>query len=322
MMKIVRTVLCLMCLIHSSEYLTAQMSHLNSLHQTDIYSILPAYGGLDRSLSLNFNYRSQWTSLEGNPEQLYVNAHLPVRILKGGAGMTIHQDRVGSISLTSVGLSYNRLYFVEDRVFSLALKLGMTQASNDGNLIITPEGIYENGTFSHEDPLLSINVVSGVRPDYSISLFAGAQNYDLGISFYNQFLPDTNIGDTDIESNKQLLIFGRFPRMLFGQLIQPSFLIRSDFQRIQSELSVIVKNGKIFGGLGLRGYSTNSLDALVLSLGIKLNKHYTISYAYDQGLSKLGTISGGSHEINVNYNLNRLLGIGMPPPVIYNPRNL
>ena len=105
-------------------------------------------------------------------------------------------------------------------------------------------------------------------------------------------------------------------------ILYPSVLIKTDLQSYQTDLSCIAKSGNVFGGLSLRGYNSQSLDAVVIIAGIEFNRNYTLSYSYDVGLNEIGSFSGGSHELNINYNLNRLLGIGLPPEIIYNPRYL
>jgi hypothetical protein len=84
----------------------------------------------------------------------------------------------------------------------------------------------------------------------------------------------------------------------------------------------IVYDDFVTGGLSVRGYSQNTLDALVIFGGLKLSDHLTIAYAYDLTLSALNQASSGTHEVMLKYNLNRIIGAGLPPRVIYNPRFL
>ena len=81
-------------------------------------------------------------------------------------------------------------------------------------------------------------------------------------------------------------------------------------------------NGNVFGGVGLRGYNSSSLDAMSITAGLSLGRHYRLSYSYDIGLSELKRVNEGSHEILLNYNLKKMIGLGNTPKVEYNPRNL
>jgi hypothetical protein len=100
-------------------------------------------------------------------------------------------------------------------------------------------------------------------------------------------------------------------------------LLKSDLVETQIEFSTIARyNDNIFGGVSFRGYNSNSFDAVVILAGYKLNENLTLSYAYDITLSGLSEVSRGSHEIMLNYNLNKNIGKGRLPKIIYNPRFL
>ena len=56
--------------------------------------------------------------------------------------------------------------------------------------------------------------------------------------------------------------------------------------------------------------------------GWKANENVMIAYSYDVPLSALSTVNTGSHEIMINYNLNKVIGNPLPARIIYNPRFL
>ncbi|MFQ5447342.1 MAG: type IX secretion system membrane protein PorP/SprF, partial [Saprospiraceae bacterium] len=62
--------------------------------------------------------------------------------------------------------------------------------------------------------------------------------------------------------------------------------------------------------------------AIAVLAGFKLSESIKLAYAYDFTLSNLSTVSSGSHEIMLNYNLGKPIGKGRPPKIIYNPRSL
>ena len=75
-------------------------------------------------------------------------------------------------------------------------------------------------------------------------------------------------------------------------------------------------------GVGYRGFSNISSDALVFQGGFRLNSKLLMRYAYDFGLSQLRSVHNGSHEILISYNIATDFGKGTPPQIIYNPRFL
>lgn len=298
------------------------MSPQNSLYLVDLYQINPAYAGLERSLSINFNYRDQWTGFAQNPQQLYMNANIPLYLFNGGAGMAVSSDKIGAFRSNAVKVSYNRIRKTNFGVLSGGLALGYSRISLDGSTLITPDGIYNNNIFSHQDPILGETTSAGNRLDYELGFFLGHKSFDFGLGLRNQFLPKNKINSASIQSPNVMTLYGRIPFTINTLLLYPSVLIKTDFEQYQTDLSILAKNGNVFGGLSLRGYSSSSLDAMVLIGGIKFNSNYTITYSYDIGLSNVKGVSQGTHEININYNLNKLIGIGLPPEIIYNPRNL
>ena len=302
--------------------LKGQLAEQNSLYLIDLYQINKGYGGLDKSLSVNFNFRDQWTGIDQQPNQIYINAHMPLYLWDGGVGFSLKSDRIGALRINSFDFSYNRIVKRGFGVVSGGLALGFSQSTLDGQLLVTPEGIYQGPNIDHRDPILLEGSESGFSPDYNLSFFLGHQFFDLGISVSNFLFPDTKIANGRINNGRNLSIFGRFPIVVNELLVYPSMLIKTDFSNYQTDISALVKSGNIFGGLSLRGYNESSLDALVIIGGVKINRHYTLSYSFDYGLSDLNRVSQGSHEINLNYNLNKLIGIGLLPEIIYNPRNL
>jgi hypothetical protein len=105
--------------------------------------------------------------------------------------------------------------------------------------------------------------------------------------------------------------------------IEPSVFLKSDLIQTQIEFSTLVNyNDNIFGGVSIRGYNSNSIDAVVILAGYKLSERVTLAYSYDLTLSGLKHVSNGSHEVLINYNLNRPIGKGILPKIIYNPRFL
>lgn len=299
-----------------------QMYPQNSLYLVDLYQVNPAYAGLERSLSINFNYRDQWSGFEESPRQLYVNAHMPVYLLNGGVGLSVISDQIGTLRFSSLNLSYSRVSNIRNGLISGGVSLGYRSISLDGSKLITPDGVYQGGIMDHKDPRLQESLVSGNNLNYSLGVFIGTNSFDLGLSMDNLFLKSDQLKENTVSQYGVARFYGRLPLTWNELIFYPSLLVKTDFRVYQSDISCLVKSGNIFGGLSLRGYNPNSLDSIVILGGIRVNRNYTISYSYDLGVSAIKSVSQGAHEININYNLNKLIGLGLPPEIIFNPRNL
>lgn len=100
-------------------------------------------------------------------------------------------------------------------------------------------------------------------------------------------------------------------------------MVRADAAVVQTDIGCVgYYRDEIIGGLNFRGFSPGSIDALGIIVGTGIGKNYRLIYSYDIGLSGLRKYHQGSHEITLSYNLKKLIGMGLPPRIIYNPRDL
>jgi hypothetical protein len=97
--------------------------------------------------------------------------------------------------------------------------------------------------------------------------------------------------------------------------------LKSDFNETQIEASAMLRwRENMFVGASYRGFGERSRDAAVVFIGFKANEKTTLGYAYDLPLSALSIANRGSHELFVRYSLDKPIGVGKLPPIIYNPR--
>ena len=287
------------------------------------YAFNPAFAGLDFSLSANLVYRNQWESIQSNPTEIHINAHIPMYVWSGAVGGMIERRSFGVINQTSVSGSYNYITDTPFGLISFGGRLGMTQLALNGEDIITPEGIYIGG-FSHNDPILLEGRDQGFGLRWDVGSFFYNKQMQIGVALSS--LPTTKISleNTSFSQTTHVNAFFQYNFPFNDEIeLMQSILLKSDLNEIQSDISSLFKiNGNIFGGISLRGYSSRSLDALVIIAGMKISENYTLSYSYDIGLSGLRRGHEGTHEILLNYNLRKLIGTGQPPKIIYNPRYL
>ncbi len=302
----------------------AQQGPQNSLYMLDKYHFNPAYAGMDYSLSMNAVIRSQWSGLDGNPKSQNINAHLPFYKWNGSIGVQLYNESLGAFRNTGMAASYGYVVDNSSGLYSAALRVGFNQKSIQGDEIITPGGNYEGNISEHNDPILSNGIALGNHFSWSLGFYTKNRILEGGVVFYQYPEIRISIGDTNHTLNGEMITMLQKKFKILEMLeIQPSLLIKTDFVEWQGEISVLAKyNGNVFGGLGFRGFGPNSFDALVFLAGMKLNPNYTISYSYDLGLSDLRFSTEGTHEIHLNYNLNKLIGVGLNPKVIYTPRYL
>lgn len=287
----------------------------------------PAYAGLDHSLSITAGFRKQWVGLTGSPTTQNVNMHMPLYMVGGGIGLNLENDEIGAERIATATLSYNYQTIVGSGILSFGLAGGLVQRTLNGDELRTATGNYDPndpGIIDHNDDLLPIGTENGMVSTFHAGVYFQNEKVEGGISVRNLTEPTASVGNLNLELSRNYFFLLALHLDINRTLtFHPSVFARSDFIETQIDFSAIVKyNDNIFGGASLRGYSSNSLDAVAIILGFNLSQNITLAYAYDLTLSDLNTVSNGSHEIMVNYNLNKRIGAGRPPRIIYNPRSL
>ena len=287
----------------------------------------PAYAGMDNSLSATGIYRAQWVGLEGNPITQNANVHLPLYVFSSGIGINLENDELGAERRTTGTVSYNYQLPVGNRgVLAIGLSAGMAQRTLDGAKLRTPGGDYniDASIIIHNDDLLPITQINATATTFGAGLYYYSERFEAGISARNLSEPTVNLDAISLELKRAFFFNASGHFDLNENLsLHPSALIRSDLAQTQTDIAAILRyNDNIFGGASFRGYNSDNIDAVALIAGFRLSEHITVAYAYDLTLSALNQVSNGSHEVMINYNLNKRLGAGRLPKVIYNPRTL
>lgn len=284
----------------------------------------PAYGGMESSLSITALNRNQWSSLQGRPVTQHVNAHLPFYMLNGALGIVLENENIGAFRQSQFGLSYNFVGETPYGLFSVGLRAGLHQYSIDGSSLTTPEGIYEGTTIDHADPLLVANVATGILPRFTLGVYYAGDIFEGGISVSDFTSSSARVGNFNLKQKMNVTGYLEMDVFINDFLnIYPSLFVQSDVTQTQATAQVYARiDRRYYAGLGVRGYSKNALDAIIITGGIQFSKHYRLTYSYDLSLNGIKNVNDGTHEFMLNYNLQKLIGQGVAPKIIYNPRFL
>jgi type IX secretion system PorP/SprF family membrane protein len=296
----------------------AQQPSQYSLYMFNYYDFNSAYAGLDESVSATGVFREQWVGLQGAPSSQGLNIHAPLYLLSGAVGFGIENDVLGAERNLKITAAYNFQRKIGEGWISAGVRGGILQKTLDGTVLDPRE---QDVT----DNLIPVG-----------TLVSNAFIADAGIFYKNEKLSiglsANNLQGNAIEFGGQLPISIDFLRNYFLTFaynfeigskfeIQPSLFVKSDVTETQTDISTVVRyNDNIMFGASFRGYSSNTADAVVLLIGARVARNITLAYAYDLPISGLNTTNSGTHEIVLNYNLNKIIGAGIPPKIIYNPR--
>lgn len=316
------TPILLWCAIGAS----AQQAPQFSFYMVNPYAYNPAYAGLENTLVATGVYRQQWSSLEGAPVTQHINAHLPLYVINSGAGLRVENDAIGAHRTTHATLSYNYHFELSRSVMlSVGLGAGYLQYTLDGTKLRSPDGIYELPNFDHNDQFLPTGKVRASTPLLEAGLYLYGRKLQLGVSTQPAFAPVLAVSNTDALKIKpvQHYFFSAAYTFAAGSdfAIRPSALAKTDFVETQVEISTVLHwNENIFAGASFRGFGSSDRDAAVLLAGLRMNEKTTLAYSFDIPLSSLKAVNRGSHELLLRYSLNKPIGAGKLPPIIYNPR--
>ncbi len=309
--------------------LSAQQFPQYSLYMLNPYSYNPAYAGLEHTLVATGVYRQQWSSLEGAPATVHFNAHLPISVISSGAGLKVENDIIGAHRTTTAVLSYNyQLELGRTTILSAGFSGGFMQYSLDGAKLRAPDGVYAPSDFNHHDQFLPEGKVNAGTPLFEAGIFLQMKKLRLGASTQPAFAPTLSISSGNdafkIEPVQHYFFTASYSFEVSDRFnISPSAVAKTDFTETQAEISTVFQwNENIFAGASFRGFGSSDRDAAVILAGLRLNEKTILAYSFDIPLSPLSSVNRGSHELLLRYSLNKPIGAGKLPPIIYNPRFL
>ncbi len=298
----------------------AQQPAQYSLYMFNPYNFNNAYAGLDESVSATGVFRQQWLGLEGSPSTQAFNVHLPIYIIKGAFGLGLENDALGAERNLKITAAYNFQQTLGKGWISGGVRGGILQKTLDGTLLNPRDQ-------DQIDNNIPIGKAISMAPILDAGIYYKSEVLQIGVSANNLLENSVDFAlnePTNIKFLRNYFFTFAYNFDIGSKLnVSPSILVKSDIQEIQTDFSTIVKyNDNIIVGASFRGYNSNTIDAIVIIGGMKVTQNVMLVYAYDLPISGLSATNSGSHEIMLNYNLNKIFGAGVPPKIIYNPRFL
>lgn len=312
-------------LLLGSLTLSGQQSAQYSLFNWNKMAWNPAFAGLDHSLSVTGHTRSQWQGIDGNPETQQINAHVPVYFINSGFGLLIENDATGPMKNLRIGLNYSYQLNLANGILALGLGLEQIQRRLDGSKLRTPDGTYADDLPpDHADAVLTGAMVNGRVLNFNGGVYYYSEKFEAGLSVMNMTEPLVDLESSSVVINRHYFAYASYEYRLGSSFtLQPAIQISMVKGQLQTNMGATIHyNDNIFAGASFRGYSSSTSDAVAILAGFKLSENLMLGYGYDAGLSGLVDVHSGSHEILINYNLNKRIFGGRLPKIIYNPRSL
>lgn len=260
----------------------------------------PGFGGLSEGINVMGIYRDQWTGfkdMEGNlvaPKTMLLSGDMPVKLLHGGASLSIIKDQIEFQDNININLGYSFHADLGAGVLGLGLAFNMINRSVDfGKYIPTIEN----------DPILPKGVQDGMIVDANIGLFWQIpETFYIGISATNIFesksknLSDNATSSASFVGDRTFYLMAGYEYQFNNPVFKllPSLCIMSDIASTQFNAGAkLLYNNKVWGGVNYR-YQ----ESVAAMIGFKF-KDIQISYSYD--INTMGIAVQGSHEVCISY---------------------
>lgn len=242
--------------------------------------------------------RQQWVGIKGAPQSLYASVDMPFAKWgkNHGIGIGVFKDEIGLFSDVLLSLGYAYKVNVGNGVLALGTQLGVVSAAFDGTEVDLLEGTDEYHT--KDDPAIPSTSVSGAAFDMGLGVQYTTEKYYAGLSVSHLLQPTIEFEKGSMYVGRLMYLTGgmNFPLESYSTVLYPSFLLKTDLNVVQADLTLRAEySNKFWGGLS---YRLN--DALVMMAGVRL-KNISIGYAYDITTSKIRSVSAGSHEVFASY---------------------
>lgn len=291
------------------------------------YLLNPALSGIENYADVRLGYRSQWQGIENAPKTSFLSAHWnlsgdylwrnPLSLPdKGddpmsksytqnytaspahhGIGVVAVTDKTGPLSRFDGGLTYAyHLKLSGTKNLSVGVYAGLSRIALDMSAVTLENEV---------DPALAGTVISQFKPDAAIGVWYYGARFFAGGSV-QQVITQTLAFTSNSNYNKGKAVPHFFITSGYKLFIDeeisavPSFMLKR-VEGLPLSLDANVKldyKDKIW-----LGGSYRNADSFSAMAGFNFKNFFNLTYAYDFTTSGLNTVSNGTHEIVLGFQL-------------------
>lgn len=289
-----KSIIIIALLLFVSNVNFGQQIPLKSLYMYNRLSYNPAEAGTRDYIPVYLSGRKQWMGVENAPSTQDMSINMPVGA-KIGLGIQLYNETTGVTDRTGGGLSFSyRVKTSKKGNLAFGLSAIFTQFNFDKDKMVTQ---------NPNDLTLLNSDLSYFIPDASFGLNYYGDRFRLGLSAVNLIETNTDLSSIAVDNTLDRVIYLDGSTKI--NLSKTVDLIPSIFTRYMVQAPIVFEGNLrlMFKDLFWLGAGYRSQDALIFEAGIEY-KNFIIGYAYDYTLSDINTISNGTHEILVGYQIN------------------
>lgn len=301
-------------------YAQAQDPEFSQYYAAPLY-LNPAFTGTSIDHRFMANYRNQWPNIARGYESYAFSYDYNMDYYNSGIGFLAVVDKAGTAGMKSSHFNflYSYKWNISDKwVISSGLNFGYGSRSINFNKLIFGDQLQfdGDGSIPSDDPAL-FNLGNANYFDFNAGLLAYNQTFWIGVAASHLNEPNRSLVNEEASIPIKTTFHGgiRIP-LYWGPFkkdrvstLSPSFVYKSQGNFSQLDVGAYFLYDPIALGLWYRGIPIKqnvadniSQDAAVVILGFQFEK-IEVGYSYDFTVSELGPISGGTHEISLQYKL-------------------
>ncbi len=294
--------ICLFVIGYTSQQANAQQIHHLTHYMLNDYAFNPAVAGSTNDVVTKFNFRKQWVGLNESPTTVSLSAHTNLLDSKAvGVGAIFLSDRTGPTKRTGVQLSYAyHLPIVENETYlGFGIGMNLLQYSIDFTDLILADP---------DDTQVGNNSASKFGADSNLGIYLhnstnGIRNYWVGLSINQLFASKYKFDSAieNIQNDRHIYLTGGYLFNFSDNFsLEPSLMMKA-VKGTNPQLDINAR--AIYKDSYWAGLSLRTADAIAILLGLNLNNGFNFAYSYDITTSSLNTVSSGTHEISLGYNI-------------------
>jgi type IX secretion system PorP/SprF family membrane protein len=264
--------------------------------------LTPAAAGEDGLVRITTFWREQWMGYQssfgdgGAPSTQLISFSSPIHKIKSGFGGYIMNDNLGPQNNLEFQGMYAYHLGIKESKLSFGLKLGIYAQTLDYD---------KYRAIDEDDPFLKDKTGkdSQIKPDLGVGFMYRTEKYYGAVGFNHLLQSEFDFGGSQrnaLETHMNLT-GGYFFDVNLDLQINPTFLVKTDFNKTSVDLAVIgtLKN-TMWGGLAFR-----SSEAANLLLGYSFLKDKSLRFGYsiDFVLKDRAAKENFSHEFMASYAL-------------------
>lgn len=273
--------------------LVSQQIPLKSLYLYNRLSYNPAEAGTRDYIPVYLSGRKQWMGVKNAPETQDMSLHAPIGA-KLGLGLQLYNEKTGVTNRTGGSLSFSyRIKTSQKGNLAFGLSAMFTQFNFDRDKIVTQ---------NPNDQTLINNNLNYFIPDASFGLNYYGERFRIGVSAVNLIETKKDLSSIAVDNTLDRVLY--LDASMKTKLSNKLDLIPSIFARYMFQAPIVFEGNLrlMYNDLFWLGAGYRSQDALVFEAGVQYKK-FVVGYAYDYTLSDINTISSGTHEILVGYQI-------------------